>query len=286
VGIQASFLSSDFTLNDFIARNLAEEKQARYFAQGFIPIDYSESEMEYYPIVSAKIFLGIAGVCLERTIDALFPLGPVRNSPERWYIYCGVGKENVGSRGEYLTDLLFRDPELVKEANQWLKRLDIGYQVKVVPLGPRYKDLLEVILVDTRNKKGVEVNLSDVGFGISQILPFIIQSLAGSEQIITIEQPEIHIHPRLQADLGDLIAHTIKAPYNNQFLIETHSEHLVLRIQRLIRKKKLKPEDVSVLFVSRGREGSNVQQLRLDEDGDFIDEWPGGFFPERLRELR
>ena len=69
-------------------------------------------------------------------------------------------------------------------------------------------------------------------------------------------------------------------------LIETHSEHLVLRIQKLVREDKLRPEDVAVLFVSRGAEGSTIKRLALDEDGDFVDEWPGGFFPERLRELR
>jgi predicted ATPase len=95
----------------------------------------------------------------------------------------------------------------------------------------------------------------------------------------------IHIHPRLQADLGNLLAEAIKKPRWNQFLIETHSEHLVLRLQKLVRQKTLTPEDVSILYVSRGSEGSQVQRLHLDGNGDFIDEWPGGFFPERLREL-
>ena len=68
--------------------------------------------------------------------------------------------------------------------------------------------------------------------------------------------------------------------------METHSEHLILRLQRLVREKKIKPEDVSVIYVSRGPEGAKSERLRLDEEGDFIDEWPDGFFPERLRELR
>lgn len=126
----------------------------------------------------------------------------------------------------------------------------------------------------------------DVGFGISQMLPFIVQSLAANNQIITIEQPEIHVHPGLQADLGDLLAEAITEPYCNQFIIETHSEHLILRLQRLVRTKKLQPSDISVVAVRRGSEGSIAVPLRLDEEGDFMDEFPGGFFPERLRELR
>ena len=146
-------------------------------------------------------------------------------------------------------------------------------------------------LKDTRRKERanqelVNVALPDVGFGISQLLPFVVQSLVSAKQIISIEQPEVHVHPKLQADLGDLLAEAIQKPRQNQFIIETHSEHLVLRLQRLVYEKKLKPEQVSVIYVSRGPEGAETQRLRLDEDGDFIDDWPNGFFPERLREMR
>ena len=106
------------------------------------------------------------------------------------------------------------------------------------------------------------------------------------EQIISIEQPEVHVHPKLQADIGDLLAAAIKKSNPNQFIVETHSEHLILRLQRLVRKQQIKPEDVSVIYVSRGPEGAKAERLHLDEDGDFIDEWPNGFFAERLNELR
>ena len=156
----------------------------------------------------------------------------------------------------------------------------------VKPVGTDSGDLFEVRLIDTRRKEPVNVALPDVGFGISQLLPFVVQSLVSEKQIISIEQPEVHVHPKLQADLGDLLAEAIQKPRHNQFIIETHSEHLVLRLQRLVREKEIKPEDVSVIYVSRGPEGAKSQRLRLDEEGDFIDEWPDGFFPERLRELR
>jgi predicted ATPase len=71
----------------------------------------------------------------------------------------------------------------------------------------------------------------------------------------------------------------------NQFIVETHSEHMVLRLQKLVRTKKLRPEDVAILYVSRGENGSTVKRLRMDEDGDFIDRWPDGFFTERLKEF-
>lgn len=173
-----------------------------------------------------------------------------------------------------------------KKTNEWLKKLDIGYQIKIHPLGHSSSDLFELRLLDTRRKDAVEVGLSDVGFGISQILPLVVQSLAASDQIISVEQPEVHIHPRLQADLGDLLIEASKEPLRNQFIIETHSEHLALRLQRRVREKVISPHAISIVYVSRGPNGATVQPLRLDEEGDFMDDFPGGFFPERLRELR
>lgn len=222
---------------------------------------------------------------LETTLESLYPMGPYRRPPERWYIFTGTNPTDVGYRGDLLPSLLYRRPEVVEQTNEWLHRLQIGYRLDVRPIGRRTRDLFEVRLVDTRRSREVDVALSDVGYGISQVLPFVVQSLASERQIITIEQPEVHVHPRLQADLGDLLAETIKPPRLHRFIIETHSEHLVLRMQKLVRDKTLKPSDLAVIYVSRGPDGARADRLRIGEDGDFIDEWPGGFFPERLREL-
>jgi len=213
-------------------------------------------------------------------------MGPFRRPPERWYIFTGTSPVDVGYRGDHLPDLLYRQPQLVDRANQWLSRLEVGYQLRLRPVGERETDLFEVRLVDTRRTGEIEVALADVGFGLSQILPFVVQCLASTRQLISIEQPEVHIHPKLQADLGDLVAEAIGEPYHHQLLIETHSEHLILRLQRLLREGRLRPEQVSILFAFRGPDGSQVRRLHLDEHGDFTDEWPGGFFSERLHELR
>jgi len=239
---------------------------------------------KYFDIGAFAYFTGRE---IASALEMMFPMGPLRRTPERWYIFTGTSPVDVGYQGDHLPDLLYQNPALVKKANSWLAKLDIGYQLKVIPVGDKkHSDLFEVRLVDSRREGEVEVALSDVGFGISQILPFLVQSLASERRIISIEQPEVHIHPRLQADLGDLIAEGVKKPHFHQYLIETHSEHLILRIQKLVRNGSLEPKDVSILYVSRGSNGSSVERLRLDDNGDFIDDWPGGFFSERLRELR
>ena len=288
----------DFDLETYISKRHSDEVNTILGLQGFLPIrimsDRKNSWIsELRPSIALRtsmfdvaLLAEAAGRELERTLETLFPMGPFRRPPERLYIFRGTSPQDVGYRGDLLPDLLFRDSELVKKANKWLKQLGIDYKLEVKSVGDRSRDLFEVRLIDTRReeKKDIDVALPDVGFGISQLLPFIVQSLVSEGQIISIEQPEVHVHPRLQADLGDLLAEAIKR--NNQFIIETHSEHLILRLQSLVYRGNVKPEDISVIYVSRGTKGAKAERLHIDAEGDFIDEWPGGFFLERLRELR
>jgi energy-coupling factor transporter ATP-binding protein EcfA2 len=298
-----AFYSDEFSHETFVGRMISGSRSAAVALDGFLPVplgpmgeaalpefmalDYRRSgERRHIPILNIAAVALFAGRLTEDALEGLFPMGPFRRPPERWYIFTGTSPEDVGYRGDLLPDLLFRRSDLITAANKWLERLGIGYALRVRPIGKNVSDLFEVRLVDRMRSKEVDVALSDVGFGISQILPFLVQSLASNGQIISIEQPEVHIHPKLQADLGDLLAATIAEPYSHQFLIETHSEHLILRLQKLVREGHLKPEQISVIFVARGTEGSRAQRLHLDDRGRFVDEWPGGFFAERLRELR
>lgn len=307
------FISNGFTYNEFVERMIREQLNEIVSLDGFIPTDIEYAAPGYQGLdallnqaLGPQRFaddwstgrfdrdwsLGIgtsaiyAGSVVEDSLAALFPLGPFRKPPSRWYVFTGTTPKDVGYEGHLLPNLLFRQQNILEDTNEWLRRLEIGYEIKIRNLGDRLSDLFELRLVDSRRKKPVEVGLLDVGFGISQILPFVVQSLAASDQIISVEQPEVHIHPRLQADLGDLLIEAIKEPRRNQFIIETHSEHLALRLQRRVREKILSPNEISIVYVSRGPNGATVQPLRLDDEGDFMDDFPGGFFPERLRELR
>ncbi len=148
-------------------------------------------------------------------------------------------------------------------------------------------------LVDKRN--GTPVTARDVGIGISQMMPVLVHSLGFRNRLIAIEQPEIHLHPALQAELGDVFIESALGGSKNQFLIETHSEHLILRILRRIRetsrgklppgKHSIQTSEVAVLYVSPSSEGSTVQELRIDDQGNFLDNWPQGFFEDRLDEM-
>jgi predicted ATPase len=142
--------------------------------------------------------------------------------------------------------------------------------------------LQDLKLVDT--VKGVEVTHRDVGIGISQVLPVLVMAFGSQGKLLAMEQPEIHLHPALQAELGDVFIESALGERKNTFILETHSEHLILRLMRRIREGKISSDDVGVVYVEPLPQGSRFIELRIDEQGDFIDEWPGGFFEESFNE--
>jgi len=156
-----------------------------------------------------------------------------------------------------------------------------------------FEKLEELVMVD--KKTNTMVSHRDVGIGISQVIPVLVSAYASKNKFIAIEQPEIHLHPALQADLGDVFIQSALGENQNHFLIETHSEHLLLRILRRIRETAegtlpkdvvpIKPEHVSVLYVDSGKKGAEVIHIPVNEEGEFDRPWPKGFFAERAKEL-
>lgn len=138
-------------------------------------------------------------------------------------------------------------------------------------------------LVDTRS--GAPVPLSEVGYGVSQLLPVIDSCVHATQRIISIEEPELHLHPRLQARLANLFALSMLRR-GNQVLVETHSESLLLRVRRLVRAGRLLPGEVAVLYVDNTRDsGATIRRLRLGDHGELLDPWPDGFFDDSLADV-
>jgi len=157
-------------------------------------------------------------------------------------------------------------------------------------VGERYDEL---VLLDLRSN--TPVTHRDVGIGVSQVLPVLVHAYADEGKIVAIEQPEIHLHPALQAELGDVFIESALGERKNTFILETHSEHLILRIMRRIRETHLKTlpkgctpitqKDVSVLYVEPDGARSVIREMPLNEIGELVKAWPGGFFEEGYREL-
>lgn len=223
-------------------------------------------------------------------------LGPLREAPERHYLISGRNESTVGRAGQFTSQVIHRRAaSLTRLINTWFARFEIPYTLKTKLLADDVMgELVTMTLTDSRSQ--VDVAPSDVGFGIGQLLPIVVQGLISVGQIICVEQPEIHLHPRLQAHLADFLIATTRLPDDrsvarprtsgNQWIVETHSEALMLRLQRRMREGKLDPGMVSVLYVQpAGRNGAEIRRLRIDDSGEFVDEWPDGFFEESYREM-
>lgn len=146
---------------------------------------------------------------------------------------------------------------------------------------------------------GRKLDFSDVGTGISQVLPILYyMSLSGrSGQSVYIQQPELHLHPKLQASMAQIFIESfVTNDKSRNYIIETHSELVVLRILKVIRKnygtknllkeRALLADDVNVIFAVKDCGGvTTYKHLRISKNGDFLDKWPDGFFEERDQEL-
>ena len=200
---------------------------------------------------------------------------PLREPPQRIYA------REAGNRSAAME--LARNSALVVDVNVWLARIGMDYVVKIHDLAPG-SGYFQVLLSDRRRPEVPAVNYADTGFGVSQLLPILVAGLTGQRQTILVEQPELHIHPRLQAELGSFFAECIKER-GHQFIVETHSEHIMLRVQRLIRNGMPASDNLAVQYVRRTPSGSTVERLVVNGSGEFVEGWPEGFMPDRLKEL-
>lgn len=179
----------------------------------------------------------------------------------------------------------FENNDIRTNVNKWLSnsKNNLHYLLDV--------DSNELIILDEIS--GIRVHPRDIGLGVSQVLPVLHASYGSRDSKIFIEQPELHLHPRLQSELADVF---IKSMHENtnKFMIETHSEHLLLRMMKRMKQTseetiedenlKLTPDDVCLLYVDNDGENTYILELELDVDGSLLDPWPGGFFEEGFQE--
>lgn len=165
--------------------------------------------------------------------------------------------------------------------NEWLcERFGMLRKLHLVQIDKA--GTLVSLVGDEEGMRGI--NVAAMGEGISQLLPIVARvSLAKAGECLLIEQPELHLHPAAQADLGDLFAENLRRSPRRQCIIETHSEHLLLRLRRRIADGTINPESIAILFVEKRRGESRVRSLELNKYGHF-DEWPEGFFEEGYKE--
>ena len=162
--------------------------------------------------------------------------------------------------------------------NGWVRRFGFGERVRLVEIA---ENLASIEFVQSN---GDSLNIADLGFGASQLFPLIVQAISARRGTLTIaEQPEVHLHPRLQGLLGNLFVELANS--GQRVLLETHSEHMLLRIRTLIAKGDLDSDDVAIYFVNCEDGLSEVKRVQIKDDGHIEPrDWPKGFFDDALRE--
>lgn len=238
----------------------------------------------------------------EYLLENFYYLGPLRSPPKRVYPWSGDTPPDVGGEGELTIPAILAAAQQGRQLNRgpkqkyqpfdafiagWLKSLGIIHEFKVEPIAEGRKEY--EVLIQT-HIGAPEVKLTDVGFGVSQILPALVQAFyAPPNSVLWMEQPEIHLHPRVQANLADAFISAIQAREdgenrNTQLIIESHSEHFLNRLQRRIAEGELTPDEVAIYFVTRKRHGAHLEPLSVNEYGD-IENWPDDFFGEDMEDI-
>ncbi len=241
-------------------------------------------------------FLSDFELRFEQLFSRLFYLGPLREYPKRQYTWTGAQPSDMGRRGERVVDALLasrvlgptispgykrKRMTLEERVAQWLKDLGLidSFSVRPITEGGQ---LFQVWV--RKQPKAAEVLITDVGFGVSQILPVIaLCYYAPPGTTIILEQPEIHLHPAVQAGLADVFIDAIKHR-GVQIILESHSEHLLRRLQRRVAEGGIRPDDAALYFCSTDAGQSRLTELDIDLFGN-IKNWPEGFFGDELGEI-
>jgi predicted ATPase len=239
----------------------------------------------------------------ELLAERFFYVGPLRQYPRRVYAYTGERPPHVGYSGERAVHALlasrdrkiqfFRNKaysnrmEADRVVAEWLQTMGLIHSFDIAPIVKGRKEHEVKIRI---GRDSSEVLITDVGFGISQLLPVLVQSIyCNTNATVLFEQPEIHLHPSVQSELADVFiqARRIKEDgkeRETQFIIESHSEHLIRRLQRRVAEDRIPASDVAIYFVTNEGGEARIERIELDEFGT-IRNWPKGFFGDELEDL-
>ncbi len=259
------FSADSFLLNLFKQREEGKMKKRKGFSKEFTNLldilSFNYSRVRQY-------------------VGELSYIGPIRENPHRVYEVSNEIYNTVGSKGENMANLLKRHfTKRNKRMDLWIKKFGFGDWLELKKLyGNSYSIRFR------ENNSELYTSIANAGFGASQLLPLIVQALCSPKGSLTIaEQPEIHLNPRLQCELADLFA--FMAKQDQRIIVETHSEHLLLRLRKLIANKTISSEDVAIYFVEKNAHSSIIRSINVEKDGHIRpDQWPKDFFEDSLRE--
>ena len=304
-----SYIDIDIT-SDFVAGDLLDRKSKNELLKIFVctstifacisnnstPIWRRNREIDLFRAPNeTSIITQIIEHIIERHINIIKErfywsninhVSPLRAHPKRYYF---LDKSNLNTSldsldGNSLTEILKEDENIRNKVNNWLQTFDLHVEVSTL------QDIIHKLKIKQNN---LDLDITDVGFGISQVLPIIVQGFLSADGSLTmIEQPEIHLHPKMQAELADLFIDIVdnhtrkhkKLQPNKYLLIETHSEYLLKRLRRRISEGKISARDVAIYFVeppSEDNKSTIIREVPVSSNGAF--EWPSDFYIDELK---
>ncbi len=237
-------------------------------------------------------------LAFEQVFAQMMYLGPLREYPHRLYPWSGQRPSDVGRRGEQaIPALLAAQAEQLKSGRgtgkgrryqlieqrilEWIQRMGLIHSFSLKQIAENRKDYEFRV---KKSETSIEVLITDVGFGVSQILPVLVLCYYVPEgSTILLEQPEIHLHPSVQSDLADVLIDVVKER-NVQIIVESHSEHLLRRLQRRIAEEVITPDMTALYFCAIDDGTSKIEPLDIDLFGN-ITNWPQGFFGDETGDL-
>ena len=244
-------------------------------------------------------FLGDFELAYENLMDSIYYLGPLREYPRREYHWSGSRPSDVGERGERTVDAIlsatrYDMKRTLKPRAQgvplrtfqeiiahWLTELNLIHDFRLEEIAPG-TNLYRALVRTTPSS--VPTTLPDVGFGVSQVLPALVLLYYVPEgSTVLMEQPEIHLHPAVQSGLADVMLNVARVR-NIQIVVESHSEHLMRRLQRRVAEERESADDVKLYFVSAQNDHAELSDLALNEWGE-IENWPEHFFGDEMGEI-
>ncbi len=226
---------------------------------------------------------------LQKAFENLFSqirhLGPLREYPKHCYTWEGNHPVSIGQYGEGMIAALLsgriRLLSIDEQILNWLQRLELIDSYDLHPVSGTGRDYQFVV---KQYKSGPQVPLTDVGFGVSQVLPVLTLCYYAPEgSILILEQPESHLHPKVQSELADVLIDVVKNR-NVQIILESHSEHLLHRLTRRIAEEKISENDMALYFCEINDGKSTAEKLKVDEYGN-ISNWPQNFFGDEMGDL-
>ncbi len=268
-----------FNASEYIDTNIREDAQ-------------QEVHMLYQTFTIIKAYFRSIQEHLQNEAKRIAYIGPFRENPKRTYRDSESSFNDVGVNGEN-TSMILRQAtqgnrELLENVSEWLTKT-MGYSLDIKDIG---NDLYSLMVCGNQETD----NIIDVGYGISQVLPIVTQLYNNNDyrqnpygtriskrKTAIFEQPEIHLHPAAQAQLADLFVDCItdKKGMLHRLLIETHSEHLIRKLQVLVADPdiKISNDQIAIYYVDKDENGdSHVEKMNMCDNGQFEKAWPTGFF--------